>query len=363
MPIKVVLIASVLAQFAAALFALRLNFRYRVYSAWVLISAAAIVMAIMRATMLFEIWFDEATVESDSTVWATALSSLMVSICLLAGLSLIEPFFKTLDHAREVMERENAKMRSDLMETEAELQVARQIQADLLPTAPPPFPSLDVAALCESAEWTSGDFFDFFPLANQQTALIVADVCGHGLGPALLMSSTCASLRALGRTVDNVGQLLTLANRVIHETAASRFVTAIAIQVSEAGDPCQYASAGHPGFLLRSDGSRTILSAEVPPLGVLEEVHRDRTAKLEIAAGDVLILVTDGVLEAMSPDGDTFGHERLFDLVEAHADRSAHDLASLIRTAIFQYTGRNHLNDDVTVMIIKRTPATYLGAS
>ncbi len=353
MAFKIVLMLGVMAQIAAAVLALRLNFRYRIYSAWVLISAAAFAMAILRVTRLIEIWHLEPTIHDDSLLWTNTISWLMVSVFLLAGLALVDPFFQALEKTHETTRLERERLQSDLMETESELRLARQIQRDLLPKSPPDLPGLEIAALCEPAEWTSGDFFDYVTLENGEVAFIVADACGHGLGPALLTSSARASIRGVAKTVHDVGPLLTLANTAVYDPDSSRFVTAFAATIGTQDRVLAYAGAGQPAFLLRADGARQTLMPEAPPLGVNAEISLPTQRELTLESGDILILVTDGILETADSNFTMFGQERLFDSVEKHRTQCPATIVKRLFDAAHEFAGRRPQADDTTAVLIK----------
>src|SRR5690606_10279451 len=117
-------------------------------------------------------------------------------------------------------------------------------------------PHVDIHGVSQPAEWTSGDYFDYLVLRSGLTAVVIADVCGHGIGPALLMSSTRASLRGLAPTLDDVGALLTHGNSAVADCVSpSEFVTLFAACYEAATRSLHYAGAGHVAYLLRNDGT------------------------------------------------------------------------------------------------------------
>ena len=354
MPYKFVLIAALVAQIVAAGLAFRLNLRYRVYSAWLLISAAAFTMAALRFSTLMDLWTEPPTIEGNLLLWARTLTSLLGSLFLVAGLALIEPFFQQLARSQDSLQREHRKLQSVMQETEAELRLARSIQQNLLPKSSPSTGGLEVAGNSQPAEWTSGDYYDYVPLQDGTTAFIIADVSGHGLGPAMLASSVRASIRALARTLDDVGELLTQTNAAVSDAVSGRgFVTAFAARIDP--DTCElhYAAAGHTAYLLRSDGTRQMLSTDAPPMGVLAEVRLAKHCHPALESGDILILVTDGILETTDAQGNMFGDSHLFDSVaQLHSSCAAEIVVGLFAAA-HQFGGRKPQRDDNTAVIIK----------
>lgn len=354
MAFKVVLLVSLAAQIGAVILAMRLNLRYRIYSAWVLISAAAFVMAVLRIASIVEIWGQAPSWSENPVLWTRSISSLAVSTFLLFGLAFIEPFFKQIELAQDAIRREHERLKLNLRETESELKLAKQIQQELFPREAPNLAGLDIAWICRPAEWTSGDFFDFVPLSDGTTALVIADVCGHGLGPALLMSSARASIRAVGRTVSDVGQLLTLTNPTVQDHPSSRFITAFAASICAGQGRLAFAGAGQPAFVIRSDGSQQTLMPDAPPLGVVPELSIPRQTETSLEVGDILILLTDGLIETQNERAELFGHARLFDVVRRHQSRSAQGILQALLDATRQFANGQPQADDITVVIVKR---------
>lgn len=354
MAFKIALILAAIAQLIAAALALRINFRYRIYSAWFLLSAAACVGAILRLTTLSEVWAEAPTFTSDRTLWLSAIASLLASILLLGGMSLIEPFFIRISEAEKALRQEHRQLTTFVRETEEELKLAQRIQRRLLPASALELPHVDIFGQSQAAEWTSGDYFDYLGLSGGKTAVVIADVCGHGLGPALLMSSTRASLRGLSPTLNDVGELLTHGNRAILDcVSASEFVTAFAVHFDAATRTLQYAGAGHVAHLLRVDGSSLLLEAQVPPLGILPDLTITTCEVDNICPGDVLILVTDGILEARNERQEMFGEPRLLMTVKEFQQQSAATIATELIGAAQAFAGRQVQQDDITVVIVK----------
>jgi sigma-B regulation protein RsbU (phosphoserine phosphatase) len=356
MPVKVALMLAFVAQVAAALLALRLNFRYRIYSAWFLVSAAASAGAILRLTSLVEIWGESPTIQGQWSLWITAVASLFVSVLLVGGMALIEPFFQQIARAEETLRREHHQLTSMVKETEDELRLAQRIQRQLLPTNAPHLPQMDVYGASEPAEWTGGDYFDYLELCGGATAIVVADVSGHGLGPALLMSSTRASFRALAPTVSEVGELLTCGNRaVVDAVSRTEFVTACVVRYDLNCRALFYATAGHAAYLLKGDGSSLVLAGKAPPLGILPDLVVTTDQHVGIEPGDVLILVTDGILETHNATNEMFGETRLFDIAAKHRQHKAKEVVTALFDASRVFADGQPQQDDNTAVVIKFT--------
>lgn len=356
MAFKIALLAAFVVQVAASILALRLNFRYRIYSAWFFVSAAMVVGAILRLTTLSENWLEPPTFEEHWVQWASAFVSLLASIMLLAGMSFIEPFFKQMAETHQTLRSEHEHLETLVKETEEELRLAQRIQRQLLPSSVPALPHMEIFGHSDPAVWTSGDYFDYLTLKDGSTAIVVADVSGHGLGPALLMSSTRASFRGIAPTTCDVGELLTNGNKAVADAVSERdFVTALAVQYDCDTRTLRYAAAGHVAYLLRASEVQELLPADAPPLGIVNELQVNTSTCDGIEAGDILVLVTDGILETTNDDGDMFGEASLFSTVKQQRSEPASVIVSALLTAASDFAGKQPQHDDITAVVVKFT--------
>src|SRR5438876_3618847 len=158
---------------------------------------------------------------------------------------------------REAIER-RARKRAEgaLRDTEEQFRVAREIQQRLFPKVAPPFGPFEMAGASYPAEATGGDYFDYLPMADGCLGVVVADVTGHGVGPALLMAETRAYLRTLVTGALDAGEILTRANRMLADDVDfERFVTLMLVKLDAASRTLVYTSAGHPtGYVLEASG-------------------------------------------------------------------------------------------------------------
>lgn len=341
-------------QLLAAGMALRLNFRYRIYSAWFFVSAALCVDAILRLSSMFEMF----TVRDSNVSWLTwaACASLLSSILFAAGISFIEPFFKEMAKSQASLRAEHKRLTSKVHETEEELRLAQRIQRQLLPSQVPQLEHVEVYGKSVPAEWTSGDYFDFIELADGSTAMIVADVSGHGLGPALLMSSTRASFRGLAATTSDVGELLTSGNRAVADSVSDRdFVTAMVIKYCPVASTLYYAGAGHVGYLLNEAGDWERLDAEAPPLGILRDISVSSRERTKVRRGDLVVVVTDGILETENAAGEMFGETLLQQTIAKHRGESCQDIVEKLLDRTQSYAGHKPQQDDNTALVLKIT--------
>jgi len=253
-----------------------------------------------------------------------------------------------------VIQRKRAEQ--ELRENQEQFRVAREIQQRLFPKAAPHVAGFDIAGLSHAAEATGGDYFDYLPMLHGRLGVVVGDVTGHGIGPALLMAETRAYLRILARNREDVGEILTRANRVLAEDIGyERFITILLLSLDPHQRTFAYANAGHPaGYLLGASGEiKNQLKRTGFPLGIKPDVAYPRGSATSLSADDILLLLTDGIEEAMSPEETIFGAERILEVVRANRDRSAREIADALYAAVRQFAQNTPQLDDVTAVVIK----------
>jgi serine phosphatase RsbU (regulator of sigma subunit) len=252
----------------------------------------------------------------------------------------------TLRHTRLRQEK-------DLAATQEKLRLARIIQQRYFPAAPPVVPGFDLGGASYPAEATGGDYFDYFPLPGGRVGLVIADVSGHGLGPALGMSQTRAYLRALLPLDLDVGQLVTRLNDfLIEDSPDDLFVTLFLAQLDPHDGEFVYASAGHQCFLLGPGDEMQRLEATGMPLGILPEGVPSADPR-KLLPGQLVLFMTDGISEAMSPRGDDFGIERALDVVRANRHQSATEIVDTLYRDIRRFANDAPQQDDITAVILK----------
>ncbi|MDA1052878.1 MAG: SpoIIE family protein phosphatase [Planctomycetota bacterium] len=239
------------------------------------------------------------------------------------------------------------------LEAEREISVAGTVQQSLFPDEAPPLAGFDIAGAVYPAKHGSGDYYDFIPMADDSLGVVLGDVSGHGLGSALLMARTQAHLRALVETQSDVGQVVTRANRLMHTGGSRRFVTLFFARIAPRARSFNYACAGHQGYLLSAAGDARALAGTTPPLGVLEDLVVASSPVTELAAGDIIVVTTDGVNESMSPDRALFGEQRLLDVVRANRDRSSQEIVRALYKAARKFTEGGRQVDDIAAIVVK----------
>jgi len=238
------------------------------------------------------------------------------------------------------------------------LEIARQIQRDLLPKAPPRLAGFDVAGFTQPADETGGDFFDFFALGGDRLAVVVADVTGHGIGPALLMAETRAILRALAGRSAGPAEVLAAANRhLADDLREGRFVTCFFGVLDGRAGTLAYASAGHGPLLIhQGPGGRCRQeTATGLPLGLFADGPPCGEVVCRLAGGDLVAVPTDGLYEAADGDGRLMGIERVIELLNVTGDAPAERVAADLLAAAEAHAAGTAQSDDISAVVIRRT--------
>jgi serine phosphatase RsbU (regulator of sigma subunit) len=247
--------------------------------------------------------------------------------------------------------------RAKIAQFEQNLGLARDIQRGLLPTSPPSIPGYAIAGSNDPADETGGDYFDWQQLPDGRVAVTIADVTGHGIGPALIMSACRAYARAALSTGLDLRALANHLNRLLHEDLpAEKFVTYATALLLPASGAAQLISAGHGPLLLYSASQDAFYSydAQGPPLGLLPSIPFGAASMLQFERGDILVLVTDGLIEWENAGGEQFGQQRLEETVRANRDKAPSDIIAEMRSAVIRFAAGAPQLDDLTTLVVKR---------
>lgn len=240
-----------------------------------------------------------------------------------------------------------------------ELEVAREIQHGLLPTQPPTVPGYEFAGFSRAADETGGDHYDWMGLGDGRVLVTLADVSGHGLGPALMTTVCRAYTRAAasGERVE-VESMVGCVDRLLREDLPmGRFVTFAAALVDPASHTVAFLSAGHaPSFVVRAGtGAVEVMEADVTPIGVPFDEGFPKAREIRLEPGDSVVLLSDCCFEWMRADGESFGIERLAEALRVNARGPAAE--SIVRVcAEVERWGMQPQPDDMTMVVIRRTP-------
>jgi sigma-B regulation protein RsbU (phosphoserine phosphatase) len=247
---------------------------------------------------------------------------------------------------------------------EQELRIARSIQMSLLPQGPLRIPGLALAGHCEPAREVGGDYYDFLPLDDDRLGILIADVSGKGTSAALYMAELKGLMLSLTRQHASPRQLLIDANRIISKHLDARsFITMTYAVVDLGARTLTCARAGHCPLIYvpgPDAPSRTpqVLTPEGLVLGLQFDVGEAFANLLEevtlpFGPGDLFLLYTDGISEAMNETGDCFSDARLVELAERHGSLPCDELRERILREVHAFTGNAPQHDDMTMVLIK----------
>lgn len=252
------------------------------------------------------------------------------------------------------------------MKLEADLDIARQIQLNVLPTHLPPCPGYELAHFSEPADQTGGDIYDVVRLgggANGDDAtaaplvIFLADATGHGIGPALSVTQARAMLRIALRYSDDLDTLFAHINsQLTADLASNRFITAFLGVLDPSRHSVQYHAPGQ-GPLLHfhaQSGRCQWLNASTVPMGIMDAPPMDRPDPIVMAPGDLLVLLTDGFYEYQDMAEQQFGRERIGEVISQCYNVPADTIVDRLVRETRRFAGGAPQLDDLTAVIIKR---------
>jgi len=256
------------------------------------------------------------------------------------------------------------KQKAEKERLEQELQIARQIQMSLLPQGPLLMPGLSITAHCEPAREVGGDYYDFLPIDEHRLGLLIADVSGKGTSAALYMAELKGLMLSLSQLHQSPRRLLIDANRIIANHLDQRsFITVTYAVVDLAARTFTYARAGHcPLIYLPGPYAGARRAGILAPDGMVLGLKLDdgtrfnailEEATIPLGLGDLIVLFTDGITEAMDEAGDCFGEDRLARLVEEHGDLPFDQLRERIIREVKAFAGAAGQHDDMTMLLLK----------
>ena len=272
---------------------------------------------------------------------------LLASVASQAGIAL-----ESLQLAEQMAERIEADRRAA-----QEMEYAKQVQARLFPQKLPPMKTLQYAGACNQARQVGGDYYDFLELRPGRLALVLADIAGKGISGALLMANLQANLRSqYAVALDSLPQLLKSVNQLFYENSSdSSYATLFFGDYDDATRRLSCVNCGHlPPLLLRADGRLERLTATATVLGLFEKWECS-VAEVQLASGDTLVLYTDGVTEAESPEGQEFGESRLAETLRAQRNLPVDSLLETIAAIVQKFSGGEQA-DDITLVVARCRP-------
>jgi len=267
-----------------------------------------------------------------------------------------EARYKALFH-QHIADSKRAEER--LQAKDAELFAAAEIQAHLLPQETPQISGFDIAGRCYPAEFAAGDHFDYLRLPDDSLLVVMGDVSGHGLGPAIVAADFCARLRTLSNRLSDLAEIAVTMNAALYrETAGQIFVTAILGRLQPRTRHLTYLNAGHPPALVVDAAGevKSRLATGCIPFAVLPEMPFVAKGSIELVDGDIVLFYTDGLIEAQRGGERLFGVEGVIETIRANRNRTADEIIAALHAAACDCSAPGKIADDVTIVVIKVLP-------
>jgi phosphoserine phosphatase RsbU/P len=252
---------------------------------------------------------------------------------------------------------ENARLNRQeraLLKMHEEMAVAARIQADLLPQEAPAFPGYDIAGRTVPAQVIGGDYFDFIRIDDDRLAFCLGDVSGKGIPASLLMANVQATLRGQTQLTASPAECLQRSNRLLYaSTAADKFVTLLLGVVDRRNQKMQFSNAGqnYPVVVEHGQPPRPLTSSGLA-LSVLDDFAYEEES-VAMAPGDMIVVVSDGITEAVNASDEQFGEARLAEIIQGPG--SAGEIVDRIIDAVRSHAASQQQMDDMTIVVVQRT--------
>jgi sigma-B regulation protein RsbU (phosphoserine phosphatase) len=258
--------------------------------------------------------------------------------------------------ARKIAEQQIRQAQVKLAIARNEIEIARTIQAALSPSAPIKNDHFEVVGRCLPADQVGGDYYDYFSRSGRNLEMVIADVSGHAIGPALFMVETRSAIRANAGGVESPAEKLNALNGFLFEDLdkSDFFITLFYLQYDIDSRQIRYANAGHPPPLLYQRRQHACLRLDADGLivGVNQQVHFEEKS-LPIEPGDIILFYTDGLIEAEDKQGEFFGIDRVENLLIEHCQDAPDMLINALIMYLQQYCQTDSFKDDITLMVFK----------
>ena len=240
---------------------------------------------------------------------------------------------------------------------ERDLDIARTIQQSLLPQTKPDIDDFDIAGWSQPANQTGGDYYDWQAVSENKLAISLADVSGHGIGPALVTAvcrayarANFASHKVMGEIFDCINELL------VEDLPSNRFITFVVGLLNCTDSKLELLSAGHGPVLFYSSHEKAVhnINAHNIPLGIASNIGYGPAQEILLQSGDLIVLITDGFFEWINKDGEQYGIERLQEMIIQKNQLPAQELINTIYQDVLTFSGGTPQEDDLTAVVIKR---------
>ncbi len=296
---------------------------------------------------------EQTAIRRDGTEFPVELS---ISPLKLGNIYIFSGFIHDISQ-RKTAERQIRQAQIKLAIAQSEINIAQRIQASLSPSAPIKSGHFEVTGYCLPADQVGGDYFDYFYRNQNHVDMVIADVSGHSIGPALFMVETRSAIRTLASGSATPAETLKSLNNFLFEDLdrSDYFITLFYLQYNTANHQLSFANAGHPPPLLLSPYQNQCrqLDADGLILGVKKNVVFEQKT-VTLSEGDLILLYTDGLTEAENPAGEFFGLNRVSDIFVQYAQQSPQTIITVLLEQLKQFCRSESFNDDITLMVFKR---------
>ncbi|MCW9066476.1 MAG: SpoIIE family protein phosphatase [Ignavibacteriaceae bacterium] len=238
---------------------------------------------------------------------------------------------------------------------EEQMQIAKDVQTNLLPSQPPKVKGYNIAGICIPTYEIGGDYYDYIPLDDQNLAIVIADVSGDGIPSALIMSAFRALLYSQINPDKNPSEIMSVLNQQIPFVSRKRdFISVFYAILNFKEHTCTYTNCGHnPPMLLRSNGKIELLEQGSAALNILNDAKFNSDSVI-LGPGDQIIFYTDGVTEVFNADNVEYGFERLRKIILDSKDQSASEIITNIVNSTKTFSSTKLFRDDFTIIVLKR---------
>ena len=253
---------------------------------------------------------------------------------------------------REQLDREVRQQRDQLLQ---EVELAAGVQRMFLPISRPSIPGLQIAGMMQPVGGVGGDYYDYIRVNEHTIQIVIADVAGKGVPAALLMSATAAAVQLEASEKRDMLEVVNRLNNGIHSVSGgNRYVTLVLADVDALNRSFRYVNCGQNPALLFQANTRDVvpMNSSCLPVGMFDSLTCEIN-RADLAAGDILVLYTDGITEAENSQGEEFGMERLSALIQRDSSLSAEELMNNIFQSAQDFCQGVGFNDDATLLIVK----------
>ncbi len=274
------------------------------------------------------------------------------NLTALAGFTFVVYVIQRYVKQKEQLDKTVRQQRDQLLQ---DVELAARVQRMFLPIRRPSIAGLEIAGMMQPVRGVGGDYYDYIPIDDHTIQVVIADVAGKGVPAALLMSATAAAVQLEASEKRDMLEVVDRLNNGIYSVSeGNRYVTLLLADIDARSHSLRYVNCGHnPALLFQAKTHDVVpMNSSCFPVGMFDSVGCEIN-RADLAAGDVLVLYTDGITEAENPQGEEFGMERLSALIQSSSMLSADGLMNNILETATNFCREVGFNDDVTILVVK----------